>query len=261
MNRLIRFAGAMAISLACSMAWAQAPSKPESKNAPSKPENRNAPAAGSPEAQVAARFAEKAGGQKPDQVFKSRGGLYEVLIGGQLYYVDSDVTFVLAGRMFDPRTREDLTQKRLDIALKVDFKSLPLDRAVKTVRGDGSRVMVTFEDPNCGYCKRLWQGMAELKNVTIYTFLFPILSPDSMEKSKAIWCSKDRAASWDEHMVQNKLPPAAPADCKTPLDQNVALGQELGISGTPTIVFADGTRSAGAMPVAAIEQRLAAVKK
>ena len=248
MNRLIRFA-ATAVSLACSMALAQTPSKP------------NAPVAGSPEAQVAARFTEKSGGQKPDQVFKGRGGLYEVLIGGQLYYVDSDVSFVLAGRMFDPRTREDLTQKRLDTALKVDFKSLPLDRAVKTVRGDGSRVMVTFEDPNCGYCKRLWQNMAELKNITIYTFLFPILSPDSMEKSRAIWCSKDRAASWEEHMLQNKPPTAAAADCKNPLEQNVALGHELGISGTPTIVFADGTRSAGAMPVAAIEQRLAAVKK
>ena len=253
MNRLIRFAGAMAVSLVCAMAVAQTPPKPG--------ESKSGPVAGSPEAQVAARFTEKSGGQKPDQVFKGRGGLYEVLIGGQLLYVDPEVSFVLVGRMIDPRTREDLTQKRLDIALKIDFKSLPLDRAVKTVRGDGSRVMVTFEDPNCGYCKRLWQGMAELKNVTIYTFLFPILSPDSMEKSKAIWCSKDRAASWDEHMVQNKTPASAPADCKTPLEQNVALGHELGISGTPTIVFADGTRSAGAMPVSAIEQRLAAVKK
>jgi len=253
MNRLTQIAGAMVVSLACAVASAQTPSKAGEK--------KNAPAAGSPEALVAARFTEKSGGQKPDQVFKSRGGLYEVLIGGQIYYVDSDVTFVLAGRMFDPASREDLTQKRLDVALKVDFKSLPLAQAVKTVRGDGSRVMVTFEDPNCGYCKRLWQNMAELKNVTIYTFLYPILSPDSMEKSKAIWCSKDRAASWDEHMVQNKIPAAAPGDCKTPLDQNVALGQQLGISGTPTIVFADGTRSAGAMPVPAIEQRLLAAKK
>lgn len=257
MNPLIRFAGATALSLAtlltCSLALAQTSSRPVEK--------KNAPVAGSPEAQVAARFAEKSGGQKPDQVFKGRGGLYEVLIGGQLLYVDPEVSFVLVGRMIDPRTREDLTQKRLETALKVDFKSLPLDRAVKTVRGDGSRVMVTFEDPNCTYCKRLWQNMAELKNVTIYTFLFPILSPDSMEKSKAIWCSKDRAASWDEHMVQNKPPAAAPADCKNPLEQNVALGHELGISGTPTIVFADGSRSAGAMPVPAIEQRLAALKK
>ena len=252
MNRLTRIAGAMVVSLACTMASAQAPSKAGEK--------KTAPPAGSAEALVAARFAEKSGGQKPDQVFKGRGGLYEVLIGGQIYYVDSDVTFVLAGRMFDPATREDLTQKRLDVALKVDFKSLPLAQAVKTVRGDGSRVLVTFEDPNCGYCKRLWQNMAELKNVTIYTFLYPILSPDSMEKSKAVWCSKDRAASWDELMVQNKTPAAA-ADCKNPLEQNVALGRDLGINGTPTIVFADGTRSAGAMPVPAIEQRIAAAKK
>ena len=249
----IRRAAAIAMSLACSFAFAQNASKPV--------DGKSGPAPGSPEAQVAARFAEKSGGQKPDQVFKGRGGLYEVLVQGQLLYVDPEVTFVLVGRMIDPRTREDLTQKRLDTVLKVDFKSLPLDRAVKTVRGDGSRVLVTFEDPNCGYCKRLWQNMAELKNVTIYTFLFPILSPDSMEKSKAIWCSKDRAASWDEYMVQNKPPAAASADCKNPLEQNVALGRELGINGTPTIVFADGTRAAGALPVPAIEQRLAAVKK
>ncbi len=249
----IRPAGVIALSLACAVALAQPASKPG--------DNKNAPAAGSPEAQVAARFTEKSGGQKPDQVFKGQAGIYEILIGGQLLYVDRDVNFVIVGTMFDPRTRENLTQKRLDTALKVDFKALPFDRAIKTVRGDGSRVMVTFEDPNCGYCKRLWQNMGELKNVTIYTFLYPILSPDSHEKSKAIWCSKDRAASWDDYMVKNQAPAAAAADCKNPLEQNVALGRELGISGTPTIVFADGTRAAGAIPVPAIEQRLAAAKK
>ena len=253
MYPLVRFAGATIIAIACSIASAQTPAKPG--------QNKNAPVPGSPEAQVAARFTEKSGGQKPDQVFKGRGGLYEVLVGGQVYYVDADVSFVIAGRMFDPRTREDLTQKRLDTALKVDFKSLPLDQAVKTVRGDGSRVLVTFEDPNCGYCKRLWQNMTDLKNVTIYTFLYPILSPDSMEKSKAIWCAKDRAASWDEHMVQNKVTTSGPTDCKTPLEQNVALGRELGINGTPTLVFVDGTRSAGALPVPVLEQRLASAKK
>ncbi len=253
MNPLIRRAGAIAISLCCSIAVAQTASKPVDR--------KNGPAPGSTEAQVAARFTEKSGGQKPDHVFKGRGGLYEVLIGGQIYYVDPEVTFVLAGRMFDPTTREDLTQKRLDVALKIDFKSLPLDRAVKTVRGDGSRVLVTFEDPNCGFCKKLWQNMGELKNVTIYTFLFPILSPDSMEKSKAIWCSKDRAASWDDYMVQGKAPAPAAADCKNPLEQNVALGRDLQINGTPTIVFADGTRAAGALPLSMIDQRLAAIKK
>jgi thiol:disulfide interchange protein DsbC len=219
------------------------------------------PAAGSAEAQVAARFAEKSGGMKPDQVFKSLGGLYEVLVGGQLYYVDSNVNFVIAGRMFDPRTREDLTQKRLDSALRVDFKSLPLDRAIKTSRGDGSRTIVTFEDPNCPYCKRLWQNIAGMQNVTIYTFLYPILSQDSTEKARAIWCAKDRAATWDEYMVANQPPPPAPAECTTPLEQNLALGKQLGISGTPMIIFTDGSRLPGAVPMSTLEQRIAAAKK
>lgn len=245
MSNWMRRIGVVALALTCSLALAQTKGT-DAKAAPA-----------SVEAQIAARFAEKSGGMKPDQVFKSLGGLYEVLIRGELYYVDKDVNFVIAGRMFDARTKEDLTQKRLDAALKVDFKSLPLDRAVKTVRGDGSRVMVTFEDPNCPYCKKLWTNLQELKNVTIYTFLYPILSPDSLEKSKGIWCAKDRAATWDEFMVQGKAPPAASADCKNPLEQNVALGRDLGINGTPTIIFPDGSRAAGALPIAMIEQRMA----
>ncbi|MDH5208132.1 MAG: DsbC family protein [Burkholderiaceae bacterium] len=248
MNSWMRHASVLVMALVCSAAWSQTP-------APA------ATAAGSAEAQVAARFAEKSGGTKPDKVFTSLGGLYEVLIGGELYYVDAGVNFVIAGRMFDATTREDLTQKRLDVALKVDFKSLPLDRAIKTKRGDGSRIMVTFEDPNCPYCKRLWQNMQEMKNVTIYTFLYPILSAESNEKSRAIWCSKDRAVAWDQYMVGGKVPAAAAPDCKNPLEQNIALGRQLGITGTPTIVFADGSRAAGALPIPMIEQRIAAAKK
>jgi thiol:disulfide interchange protein DsbC len=216
--------------------------------------------AGTPEAEIAARFAERSG-MKPDQVFKGPGGLYEVLVRGELYYVDPAVNFVIMGRMFDVRTREDLTQKRLDTALKVDFKSLPFDRAVKTVHGNGSRVLATFEDPNCPYCKKLWQSMHGLNNVTIYTFLMPILSQDSQEKAKAIWCAKDRASTWENYMVQGKALPAAPADCKTPLEQNLTMGRDFGINGTPTIIFADGSRGAGAMPIDAIEQRLTAAGK
>lgn len=248
MNSWMRHASVLAMSLMCSVVWSQTPASA-------------GPAPGSTEAQVAARFAERSGGTKPDQVFKGLGGLYEVLVGGELYYVDAAVSFVIAGTMFDPVTRENLTQKRLDVALKVDFKSLPLDRAIKTKRGDGSRVMVTFEDPNCPYCKRLWQNMQELKNVTIYTFLYPILSAESNEKSRAIWCSKDRAMAWDQYMVGGKVPAAAAPDCKNPLEQNIALGRQLGISGTPTIVFADGSRAAGALPIPMIEQRIAAAKK
>ncbi|HQR22613.1 MAG TPA: DsbC family protein [Burkholderiaceae bacterium] len=253
MNCWLRRLVAPTLVLAClGMGTALAQSKGDAGKGP--------PAGGSPEAQVAARFAERSG-MKPDQVFRGQGGLFEVLVRGELYYVDPTVNFVIMGRMFDARTREDLTQKRLDAALKVDFKSLPFDQAIKTVKGNGSRVMVTFEDPNCPYCKRLWQNLQGLNNVTIYTFLMPILSQDSQEKAKAIWCSKNRATVWDDFMVQGKAPQAAAADCKTPLDQNMAMGREFGINGTPTIIFADGSRGAGAMPVEALEQRLAQAAK
>ena len=223
---------------------------------------KNAPAPGSAEAQVAAKFAERSGGAKPDQVFKGQAGLFEVLVGSELYYVDANVNVVIAGPMFDARTRENLTQKRLDNALKVDFKSLPLDRAIKTVRGNGSRTIVTFEDPNCPYCKKLWQNMAEMKDVTIYTFLYPILSADSNEKSKAIWCAKDRASVWDAYMVGGKTPASPAGECKADaLEQNLSLGKSLGINGTPTIIFTDGSRAAGALPVPMIEQRIVSAKK
>lgn len=250
MKSWLRHAVAIATTVLCSAVLAQAPASKKAGPAPS-----------SVEAQVATRFAERSGGSRPDQVFKGPGGLYEVLVGGEIYYVDANVSFVIAGRMFDASTREDLTQKRLDTALRVDFKSLPLERAVKTTRGNGSRTIVTFEDPNCPYCKKLWQNMAGMKDVTIYTFLYPILSAESNEKSKAIWCAKDRAAAWDQYMVGGKAPAAAPADCKDPLGENVALGRSLGINGTPTIIFADGSRAAGALPVAMIEQRIAAASK
>ncbi len=164
MNRWLQRAAVPALALMCSVALAQAPKAADA--------SKGAPAAGSQEAQVAARFDERSG-MKADQVFRGPGGLFEVLVRGEIYYVDPTVNFVIMGRMFDTRTREDLTQKRLDAALKVDFKSLPFDRAIKTVRGNGSRVLVTFEDPNCPYCKKLWQNMQGLNNVTIYTFLLP----------------------------------------------------------------------------------------
>ena len=249
-RRLARFVLPAVLLAVGATAWAQS----KSANAP------KAPAADTAEAQVAARFAERAG-MKPDQVFRGPAGLYEVLVRGELYYVDAAVNVVISGRMFDATTREDLTQKRLDTALKVDFKALPFDRAVKTVRGKGSRVLVTFEDPNCPYCRKLWTNLKGMNDVTIYTFLYPILSPDSQEKSKAIWCAKNRAQAWDDFMLQGKAPAPAAADCKNPIEQNVELGRNFGINGTPTIIFADGTRGAGAMSVEAIEERMAAAKK
>jgi thiol:disulfide interchange protein DsbC len=210
---------------------------------------------GNPDELVRARVEARLRG-KVDTVTRTPFGLYEIVVGTEVLYVDPGVNYFFAGRVIDARTREDLTQKRRDELLKVDFKSLPLDQAVKMVRGSGARVFVTFEDPNCPYCKRLYRDLRKMSDVTIYTFLYPILSADSFEKSKAIWCSKDRAVAWDEYMGDGKAPPAAAPDCKHPLQQVLALGQKLDVTGTPTIVFPDGSRLPGAVPVEKIEEKL-----
>lgn len=211
--------------------------------------------AANPDDQVRARVEARLRG-KVDTITRTPFGLYEVVIGSEVLYVDPGVNYFFAGRVIDARTREDLTQKRRDELLKVDFKSLPLDQAVKLVRGSGARVFVTFEDPNCPYCKKLYRDLRNLSDVTIYTFLYPILSADSFEKSKAIWCAKDRAVAWDEYMGDGKAPATAAADCKHPLQQVLALGQKLDVTGTPTIVFTDGSRLPGAVPAQKIEEKL-----
>lgn len=187
------------------------------------------------------------------------GGLYEVVLkSGELVYTDENVAFVVDGRVIDAKTRRDMTQARLNELSAIDFSTLPLDQAIKQVHGNGKRVIASFEDPNCGYCKRLGKELAQMKDVTIYTFLYPILSPDSTTKSRNIWCSKDRAKAWSDWIVGAKAPSSAECDTGA-IEQNVALGQKLRINGTPTLFLADGSRIGGYVPAAELEKALAAV--
>ncbi len=186
------------------------------------------------------------------------GGLYEVVLkSGELVYTDEKVSFIIDGRVIDAKTRRDMTAARMAQLSSIDFASLPLDHAIKQVRGNGKRVIATFEDPNCGYCKRLGKELAQMKDVTVYTFLYPILSQDSNEKSRNIWCAKDQAKAWNDWIIDGKVPAAAKCDSST-IDRNVALGQKLRINGTPTIFLADGRRIGGYVPVAELEQTLSA---
>lgn len=175
-------------------------------------------------------------------------GLYEVNLGSQMLYSDASGDYVIAGDLVDTKTRSNLSEAHLADLNKVDFASLPLDRAVKVVKGNGSRRMAVFSDPNCPYCKQLETTLKSIDNVTVYTFLYPVLSPDSVTKSKAIWCSTDRAKTWEAWMVDHR-PPASPAsNCDTAvLDKNLALGHGLNVTGTPTIILADGRRLPGAV--------------
>jgi len=183
-------------------------------------------------------------------------GLYEVFADGNIVYTDEKGTAIIVGPLIDGKTMKNVTEERMKKLTAIKFSELPLDRAIKQVRGDGKRVMATFEDPNCGYCKRLAKDLLKLENVTVYTFLLPILSEDSVRKSKQIWCSSDRAKAWNDWMVEGKAP-SGREDCDTSaVSKNQEFGRKLNISGTPTMFFSDGERVPGAMPLARIEQKL-----
>ena len=201
-------------------------------------------------------------GAKVESVTKSGYlGLYEVYSEGNVLYTDEKMTaFIAGGQLIDGKTMKNVTEERMRKLTAIKFSELPLDRAIKQVRGDGKRLLATFEDPNCGYCKRLARDLLKLDNVTIYTFLYPILSEDSLRKSKQIWCSADRAKAWNDWMVEGRAP-TAKDDCDTAaITRNQEYGRRLGISGTPTMFFADGERVPGAMPLAKIEQKLSQLK-
>lgn len=181
-------------------------------------------------------------------------GIFEVQVGMDLLYTDIQVDYVLQGSMVDARARRDLTAERLEALQKVVFDSLPLDRAIKQVKGSGARKIAVFEDPNCRYCKQLHQTLEDVDNVTVYTFLFPILSADSSTRSRDIWCAADPAQAWKDWMLNGKDP--VKAECDTPLQANLELGRKLNVQGTPALFFADGARINGAPPLDELKNKL-----
>src|SRR5882762_371211 len=193
---------------------------------------------------------------KVSSVRKMPFGMFEVVLDNEIVYVDQNVDYLLTGHVYDTRTQEDLTAKRSEEVLRVDFAALPLQLAFKIVRGDGSRPVAIFEDPNCPYCKRLEHDIRTLDNTTIYVFLYPILSDDSVSKSNQVWCSKDPASAWAKLMLDGQLPEKAAEGCKTPINDVLALGHRLNVVGTPTLVFADGRRAPGMIPLDRVEQMM-----
>jgi len=187
-------------------------------------------------------------------------GLFELRVdGSEIYYTDASANFLIQGHLIDTKNQRDLTEERIQKIMAVDFKSLPFKDAIVIVRGKGERKMAMFEDPNCGYCKRFERELQNIDNVTVYLFLYPILGKDSVDKSKAIWCSKDQSKAWQDLMLRDQAP--NPTGCDTAaLKRNVDFGQKQRINGTPTTIFADGSRISGAVEMAQIEKLLSPAK-
>ena len=191
-------------------------------------------------------------------------GLYEVYMNGQIVYTDEKFSFLIAeGHLVDSKTKKDVTTDRLADLSKIDFSSLPLEQAIKVVKGNGSRKMVVFSDPDCPFCKRLEQNeLSNITDVTIYTFLMPLeqLHPDAANKAKAIWCASDRSKAWQDWALNGQLPKKS-SNCDAPLEKVATLARKLGVTSTPTIFFADGKRMLGAYPAAEIEKALVPGKR
>jgi thiol:disulfide interchange protein DsbC len=186
-------------------------------------------------------------------------GLYEVVLDGEIVYTDEKVEYFFGGNIYDIRTLppRNLTQ---DSSGRMVVKTLNglLNQSIKRVRGNGTRTLYTFEDPNCAYCKQLHRELAKITDVTIYTFLLPILSPDSVEKATAVWCAKDRAKAWDDVMTTSAVEDSGKA-CVTPIEKNLQLMRRFGIRGTPAIYLANGQQIGGYVPAEKIEQALNSV--
>lgn len=218
--------------------------------------------AGASEATVKAALQKKYPDIAVESVLKTpMAGIFEVYANGQLIYTDEKVAYLFTNAsLIDTDNKVNLTEERMTRLTAIRFDQLPLDLAFKKVKGKGTRKLGYFADPNCGYCKRFEQELAKVNDVTVYMFLYPVLGADSLEKSKSVWCSKDRVKAWDDWMLKG-VAPTAPGGCDTPIEKILAFGRQKNISGTPTMFFADGQRVPGAIPLDQLEQRLVAAAK
>ncbi len=186
-------------------------------------------------------------------------GLYEVLVGNDIFYADTSGKYLIQGEIIELSSGKNITEQRQADLNRIKWSDLTPANAIKNVRGNGSRQLAVFSDPNCGYCKRLEKSLQQLDNITIYTYLIPILSPDSAQKSKQIWCSADPYKAYMDWMI-NGITPSGKADCSTPLDKNMAFAKTYGVTGTPTLFFTDGSRFPGAVQITDIEKKFNSLK-
>ena len=177
-------------------------------------------------------------------------GLYEVTVqrpeGFAVLYTDESASVILSGSLIDTRTDRNLTEERIRKLSAIDWNTLPFKWAVTTKRGSGRREIAVFADPNCSYCRRFEANLAKLDDVTVHIFLYPVITPESVAQTKAVWCSRDRARAWNDLMLRNVQPTAKP-DCENPIDELVTLGRRLGANATPTWFLRTGERYSGAM--------------
>lgn len=184
-------------------------------------------------------------------------GIYEVLMGDQIVYVDRSATyFFFNAAMVDLKNQVNLTQERKGELLAIDITQLNTADAILHKHGNGQQTLYVFSDPHCSYCQKLEEELAKLEDVSIYTFMIP--RPDANGDAEAIWCNENPKEAWRLYM-KTKAPTVSNV-CANPIERNLALARQLGISGTPTLFAQDGRRSGGYMPIEQLEKFLRSTK-
>lgn len=189
-------------------------------------------------------------------------GLFEAVIGDDMIHFNPNLNHFIVGNLIDAKTMSNLTEERTSELSAINVKELPLENAIKFVRGKGERVLYVFSDVDCPFCTRLEQTLQTMDNVTVYNFMFPIdsLHPQAHKKQEGIWCAKDRLVAWQDAILRRKFDDKAKTDCKNPVADTKALGSKLGVRATPSFFLGDGRMVAGALPKEQIEARLSAVQ-
>lgn len=218
-----------------------------------------AAAASADDAQIRRVVEAQIDGAKVEGIEPAPLGLFEVRVrtarGMQVVYTDANAKHIFIGRIYDTQAERDITSDRLRKLNAVKFDQLPLDQAVKIQRGNGKRVFAMFSDPHCPYCRQLEQTLQKMDDITLYVFMFPVIRPDLADHSKAVWCSADRSKAWVDLALNGKVPAAKPG-CANPVDKNVELGQRLGVTATPTLIFTNGERVSGLLQLADLNEEL-----
>ena len=202
----------------------------------------------------------KLGGIKVDGVQPSSlPGLYEVRFqtqeGPQIVYVDAQANHIFVGDIIEFKTDRNLTQERIRRLSAIKFESLPLELAVKVQRGNGKRVLAMFSDPYCPACQQFEKVLAQVEDITIYYFMYPVIRPELADHSRAVWCAPDRSKAWLDLALRGK-PTATSANCDTPVEKVLELGRSLRVGSTPTLILANGERHVGGLPAAKLRTAL-----
>jgi len=186
-------------------------------------------------------------------------GVYELRMGTDILYTDEQGSYLIDGQIMETKSHTNLTEARVSKLTAIDFATLPLKDAIVWKQGTGARKLVIFADPNCSFCKKFERELQQVKDITVYTFLYPILGGDSPEKSKNIWCAKDNTKAWRDWMLDGAAPARSMGQCDTAaLARNVNLGRKHRVTGTPALVFEDGKRIPGALSPEQVEKQLLA---